>query len=114
MERVIGYLGELLRQPSNIYRNFAAQARRVAITNALVAMWPDLEKAKCEPHGSKDLGGGYVLQGPKDTTSYELPADKYAALETFFSNYPGGEDINIRTVYRWGRLKIPTEQIARS
>ena len=114
MERVIGYLGELLRQPSNIYRNFAAQARRVAITNALVAMWPDLEKAKREPHGSKDLGGGYVLQGPKDTTSYELPADKYAALETFFSNYPGGEDINIRTVYRWGRLKIPTEQIARS
>ena len=35
MERVIGYLGSLLRQPSNIFRNLAAQTKRVANTNAL-------------------------------------------------------------------------------
>ena len=114
MECVIGYFGYLLRQPSNIYRNFTAQAKRVSITNALIAMWPDLEKKKHEPHRSRDLGDGYVLLGLKDTNSYEPPPNEYAALETFFSSFPGGEDINICTIYRWGRLKIPTKQIVRS
>ena len=99
MEHVIRYFGYLLRQPSNIYRNFAAQAKHVTITNTLIAMWPDLEKKKHEPHGSRDLGDGYVLLGLKDTNSYEPPPNEYAALETFFSGFLGGEDINIRTIY---------------
>ena len=52
MERVIGYLGSLLRQPSNMYRNLAAQTKRVANSNALVAMWPELQKTKGPPQGS--------------------------------------------------------------
>ena len=43
MERVIGYLGSLLRQPSNPFRHLAVQTRRVATKNALIAIWPDLE-----------------------------------------------------------------------
>jgi hypothetical protein len=35
MERLIGYLGSLLRQPSNAFRNLAMQTRRVANANAL-------------------------------------------------------------------------------
>ena len=114
MERVIGYLGSLLRQPSNAFRNLAAQTRRVANTNALVAMYPDFEKAKDDPRGSRDLGNDYLLLGPKDTTLYNLPPAERRALEDFFSDQPDARDVDQRTVYRWGRLKVPTEQIARS
>lgn len=116
MERVIGYLGSLLRQPSNMFRNLAAQTARVANTNALVAMWPDLEKTKGDPRGSKDIGGGYLLLGPKDVTAHDVSPTEQAALESFFSGHPGpeGEAVDSRSLYRWGRLKIPTEQIARS
>ena len=114
MERTIGYLGSLLRQPSNPFRNLAAQTKRVAHTNALVAMWPDLEQAKGDPHGSMDLGDNYLLLGPKDTSSYHLLPDERAALEEFFSGYPDAQDVDRQTVYRWGRLGIPTDQVARS
>ena len=114
MERVIGHLGSLLRQPSNPFRNLAAQTKRVAHTNALLAMWPDFELTKGDPQGSKDLGNGYLLLGPKDTTpSHILPAEQ-EALDAFFSGCPGIDNINRQTVFRWGRLRIPTEQVARS
>ena len=114
MERVIGYLGSLLRQPSNPFRNLAAQTKRVVHTNALVAMWPDFEQAKGAPQGSKDLGNGYLLLGPKDTSSHLLLPDEQMAINNFFSTYPDAEHIDLRSVYRWGRLRIPTEQVARS
>ena len=114
MERVIGYLGSLLRQPSNPFRNLAAQTRRVVHTNALIAMWPDFEKSTDNPQGSKDLGNGYLLLGPKDTSAHHLLPIEQAALNEFFAGYPGAEDIERQTVYRWGRLRIPTEQVARS
>jgi hypothetical protein len=114
MERVIGYLGSLLKQPSNPYRNLAAQTTRVAHTNAIVAMWPDFEKTKGNPRGSKDLGDGYLLLGPKDTNAHYISPTEEATLENFLSGFPGAEDIERQSVYRWGRLKIPTEQIARS
>ena len=114
MERVIGYLGSLLRQPSNPFRNLAAQTRRVVHTNALVAMWPDFEKQKEDPQGSRDIGDNYLLLGPKDTTPYCLPPLEYTALVDFFSGHPDIEGIDRCTVYRWGRLRIPTEQVARS
>ena len=114
MERVIGYLRSLLRQPSNAFRNLAAQTRRVATTNALVAMFPDFEKTKGNPRGSIDLGDGYILLGPKDTTSFHLSPVEQEVLDKFFSGRPDAGGIDRQTVYRWGNLKISTEQIARS
>ena len=114
MERVIGYLGSLLRQPSNPFRNLAAQTKRVVNTNALVAIWPDFEQPKGDPQGSKDLDDGYLLLGPKDTSPYHLLPAEQTAVNAFFSGYPGVEGINQQAVYRWGRLKIPVNQIARS
>ena len=114
MERVISYLGSLLRQPSNLFRNLAAQAGRVACTNALVAMWPELEIPKGDPRGSKDLGDNYLLLGPKDTIRYFVSPSEGIAIETFFSDYVGAEGVDRRTIYRWARLRIPTDQIARS
>ena len=111
MERVIGYLGSLLRQPSNPFRNLAAQTMRVATTNALVAMWPDLEKPKATPRGSKDLGDHYRLLGPKDTTLYCLHPSERTEFINFFG-FP--QDVHELSIYRWGRLKLPTHQIARS
>ena len=114
MERMIGYLGSLLRQPSKIFQNLAAQTKHVAIINALTSMWPELKELEDDPRGSKDLGEGYLLLGPKDTCLYHLLQDEQRALDTFFSGYPGAEDVDRHTVYRWGRLKLPNEQIARS
>ena len=114
MERVIGYLGSLLRQPSNAFRNLAAQAGQVAITNALVAMWPDLEQKQSDPRGSEDLGDNYLLLGPKDTKAYKPSQEEQEAINTLAQNHPDNSDADWQTIYRWGRLKIPTEQIARS
>jgi hypothetical protein len=114
MERVIGYLGSLLRQPSNPFRNFAAQTRRVATTNALCAMWPDFERERGNPRGSIDLTNGYLLLGPRDTTLYHLSVSEQTAVDQAFPDDQNIEDVENRTVYRWARLKLPTEQVARS
>ena len=111
MERVIGYMGSLLRQPSNPFRNLAAQTRRVATTNALIAMWPDLERSMDAPRGSRDLGDNYILLGPKDTNTYTLSPPEQTALKIFF---PDLLDNDLRHIYRWGRLKLSTKQLARS
>ena len=117
LERVIGYLGSLLRQPSNPFRNLAAQTRRVAHNNALFAMWPDLERAKENPMGSMDVGNGYLLLAPRDTGPCDLLPVERAALADFFSRHPdtdGADRRNMEGVYRWGRLRIPIGQVARS
>ena len=114
MERVIGYLGSLLRQPSNPFRNLAAQTKRVVHTNALVAMWPEFDQPADDPQGSKYLGNGYLLLGPKDTSCYTPLLAEHAAITSFFSGYQDAEDIHQQAVYRWGRLRIPTEQVTRS
>ena len=110
MERVIGYLGSLLRQPSNPFRNLAAQTRRVAISNSLFAIWPDLDKTEENPRGSIELGDNYLLLGPKDVSPHQLSLSEQTALEEFFD--PG--NIDLTSIYRYGRLKIPTGQTARS
>jgi hypothetical protein len=73
-------------------------------------MWPDLEHEKGDPRGSMDLGDGYLLQGPKDISLYLLSPLERTALSEFF----GDLDTDQMSVLRWGRLGIPTEQIARS
>ena len=77
-------------------------------------MWPELKKPEEDPRGSKDLGEGYLLLGPKDTSLYHLSQAEQRAFDTFFSGYPGAEDVDRCTVRRWGRLKLPSQQIARS
>ena len=114
MERVIGVFGSLLRQPSNLFSNLREQARKVAEINAVVAMYPEIEFQTAEPRGSLNLGQGYILLGPKDTKPYSLSPDEQATLSTFFANLPNPDYIQRRSVYRWGRLQLPTGQVARS
>jgi hypothetical protein len=104
MERVIGVFGSLIKQPSNPFANLTEQARKVAEVNAITAMWPSFEQVEEDPHGSVDIGDGYLLLGPKDTDPYHLPDIEYAALLTFYS---GLGSVPRRSFYRCGRLRIP-------
>jgi len=74
-------------------------------------MWPDFEETKGDPRGSKDIGDGYLLLGPKDTSAYDPSPPEQTAIDSFFSCR---QNIHQGTLYRWGRLKIPSGQIARS
>ena len=115
MERIIGILGSLLKQHSNPYANLAAQAQKMAHVNAMVAMCPSFDKEEKDPHGSVDLGDGYLLLGPKeDSGPYCVLPVEETALDAFFSDLQDAGGVDRRSVYRWGRLKLPTEQIARS
>jgi hypothetical protein len=115
MERVIGVLGSRLWQPSNPFANLAAQAQKMAHTNAMVAMWPSFEKTPSDPRGSVRLGNGYLLLGPREDSGphYISPAEE-TALDIFCASRQNGEDVDRRSVHRWGRLRLPTEQTARS
>ena len=93
MERVIGYLGSLLRQPSNVFRHLAAQSRRLAYVNALTAMWPAFQVEENIPRGSNDIGDGYLLLGPKDTVPHHLSDTERTALSGFYSGDPYYENI---------------------
>ena len=115
MERVIGVFGSLLRQPSNPYANLAAQAQKMAHINALIAMFPSFEKEKGVPRSSIDIGDGYLLLGPKeDSGPHHITPCERTALDTFCSTHENSEDVDRRSVYRWGRLKLPTDQVSRS
>jgi hypothetical protein len=114
MERVIGVFGSLIKQPSNPFANLAEQAKKVAEVNALVSIWPELEYANQDPHGSIDIGNGFLLLGPKDEGPYDLAPPEQTALETFYSILPDPLQNIPKSIYRWGRLRVPTEQIARS
>lgn len=109
MERMIGILGSLIKQPSNPFANLAEQAKKVAEVNALIAIWPSLERKKNDPRGSIGLGDGRILLGPKDSSPYHLSDNEKAALDGFHSR-----PVPRRSVYRWARLQIPTGQVARS
>jgi hypothetical protein len=114
MERMIGIFGSLIKQPSNPFANLAEEAKKVAEINALVSIWPYLERSKEDPHGSITIGDGYLLLGPKDTEPYQLSGNETTALEKFYSALPNPGSVPPNSVYRWGRLKIPTDQVARS
>jgi len=113
MERVIGHFGSLIKQPSNPFANLTEQAKKITEINAIIAMWPDLEKVQKNPRGSIDLGDGYLLLWPKDHKPYRLSPAEWEALNTFYSGLPNA-GITRRYIYRWGRLRIPNGQTARS
>ena len=111
MERIIGVLGSQLRQPSNPFANLAAQAQKMAHVNAMVAMWPSFDKIPDDPHGSVDLGDGYLLLRLMDGP-YLFSLKEEEAFEVFCASFTQGVDRG--SVNRWGRLKLPTDQVARS
>ncbi|KAF9642953.1 hypothetical protein BDM02DRAFT_3105019, partial [Thelephora ganbajun] len=111
MERIIGVLGSLVKQPSNAFANLTEQAKKMANINALLAMWPEIGHKSHDPRGSFNLGGGYILLGPKDDKPYILsPAEQHTLTSSCFLD-PGAP--MVRSVYQWGRLQISNGQLAR-
>lgn len=99
MERVIGVFGSLLQQPSNLFSNLREQARKVAEINAVVAMWPEIVFQTDKPHGSLNLGHGYILLGPKDTDPYFPSPTEQTAISNFCAELPNPEYIQRRSIY---------------
>ena len=110
MERTIGNLGQELRQPSDPFSNLAQQGIRRCQMNALLAMYPDLDlwREDANPRVSEDLGNGYVLLPKRDKRSTKIQGREAQII----SEYVGQDGLpNVR---RWGRLRLPNGQIARS
>lgn len=106
MERAIGDLGGDIRQPSNIYGNLCQITLRQSQLNALKTLCPELDsEANTSPAHSMDLGLGFILLRPRDRRFVKIHG-------------PGGvrvqEVIGRDTLRRWGRLRLPNGQVARS
>jgi hypothetical protein len=65
LERMIGNLGEEIKQPSNPFANLSQRGIRHAQVNALKALIPDLapdrDDANHLPRGARDIGDGFIL-----------------------------------------------------
>ena len=113
MERVIGVLGSLVKQPSNPFANLTEQAKKMAGINSLLAMWPQIGHKQRQPRGSIDLGGGFILLGPTDDKPHDLSPSEHAALNSHQTR-SGSDAPTPRSVHRWARLQLPNGQVARS
>jgi hypothetical protein len=107
MERTIGDLGREIRQPSNPFSNLAQRALRRSQVNALKNMYPDLDSAATLqlPKFSQDLGNGWVLLRPRD----RFPTVILGAGGNILSQV-----LDIVKIRRWGRIRLPNGQVARS
>jgi hypothetical protein len=107
LERTIGDLGQEIRQPSNPFANLARRALQRSQINALKSMYPELDStAKSTlPRGSRDIGNGYIMQHRERHARNPETNEHRVALQTITS---------MQKVCRWGRLRLPNGQVARS
>lgn len=107
MERTIGDLGQEIRQPSNPFANLAQRALRRSQVNALKNIYPELDPTAMShlPNFAEDLGRGFVLLRPRDRY---LATIHGPAGDTIF------QAVDTSKVRRWGRLRLPNGQVARS
>jgi hypothetical protein len=114
MEQTFEYFGVLLKQPSNPFVHYTELAKKVAEINALVSIWPALESEAKNPHGSIDISNGFLLLGPKNEGPYRLSEVEHEAIRKFYSLLQDYNSVTPTSVYQWGRLRIPAEQVAQS
>lgn len=106
MERSIGDLGQEIRQPSNPFGNLCQIALRRSQLNALKATCPELDDTDISlPKYSHDNGDGYIFLTPRQQRPEKLFGNEKAAVEG---------DFGISVLRKWGRVRLPNGQIARS
>lgn len=107
MERTIRDLGQEICQPSNPFANLAQRALRRSQVNALKNIYPELDPNATShlPRFAEDLGRGFVLLRPRDR--YPATICGPAGVTVF-------QAVNTSKVRRWGRLRLPNGQVARS
>jgi hypothetical protein len=59
------------------------------------------------PHGSREVGGGFILLRPREEAPHALWDCEAAALQEFFPSAQIGDQVCVR---RWAKLRIPTGQ----
>jgi hypothetical protein len=118
MERTIGNLGEEIKQYRDPYTNISERGVRRCQVNALKAIIPDLEHVgKLLPHGSDDIGGGFILLRAMDRTTRKVTNPRESiAIRTYLARdgailAADGWETYIR---RWARVRLPNGQVARS
>ena len=120
MERVIGNLGQEVRQPSNPFANLSRKAIQRCQVNALKFMIPNLDRyAPAEvPQTSIDIGNGFVLLRARDRTARAMLDNERSALMKYLEHWHihviDDSDEWRPMVTRWARLRLPNGQIARS
>jgi hypothetical protein len=123
MERTIGNLGQEIRQPSNPFANLAQRALRRSQVNALINIYPELDStAQHLPSHSKDLGRGLVLLRPRDGYPATICGPAGAIISQVVNTSEVlsrvsedlSEEASKPRVRRWGRLRLPNGQVARS
>jgi hypothetical protein len=106
MERSIGDLGQEIRQPSNPFANLCQIALRRSQLNALKAMCPELDDTDIPlPRYSHNNEDGYILLTPRQQRPGNLFGEEKAAVE---------RDFGVSVLRKWGRVRLPNGQIARS
>lgn len=115
LERVIGYMGQEIRQPSQPYANLSQRGLRQAQLNALKAMIPDLEPGQENmPYGSEDIDDGYVLLRKRDREPRYITSAAQL-IRNYLINVLGINHVEAHVkICRWARLRLPNGQIARS
>ena len=124
MERLIGDLGSEIRQPSNPYQNLSQRGLRRCQVNALIALFPFLDRTpNLIPQYSLDIGDGYVLLRAKERTGrllleipeYQLIIAFLEQAERQHGNIIDDTQPQLKVrIPRWARLRLPNGQIARS
>lgn len=108
MERTVGDLGQGIRQPSNPFSNLSARAMRRCQQNSLKALYPELDPTSniSLPKHALDTGNGFIFLQPRDRNTVTLSDDK--AYQILL------QQLGMSRVRRWGRLRLPNGQVARS
>jgi hypothetical protein len=122
IERIIGDLKRQLRNPSEIYAGYTIRGLRQAQLNTLYSLFPQLDPSAPPPVDNAlthVLGDGYVLRHPRLTRGkWETPTpNEMQSIEQFIEHNYAEDHRNIivpSTVAPWGRLQLPTGQVARS
>ncbi|KAF9526301.1 hypothetical protein CPB83DRAFT_870512 [Crepidotus variabilis] len=111
MERMIGNLGQGIRQPSNPFANLCHLALRKSQLNALKVIYPELDHHSQDslPRYSVNVGGGYIFLRPRDRRArgWDLNDPQLLAIQN-------SDFCNSARYQRWGRLRLPNFQVARS
>ena len=106
MERAIGDLGGEIWQPSNIFGNLCQIALHRSQLNALKAACPELNCATNNiPKFAHDCGTGFIFLRPRDRYRKSLSGSQLTTVS---------QDLNLKSLQRWGRLCLPNGQIVRS
>lgn len=121
IERVIGYLGAEVKQPSNPFKNLSERGLRQAQLSALMAMAPDKLVKESNPLGvgGVNLGDHFLLKRPHNTKQYPLEgAERVAASQYCERTFPCYQSFAYSErhlpIFCWARLGLPTQQTGRT